>query len=88
MEPPVGFSADFIRDEKVKVFRSIRPMTAEQAERLTVIGQYGPGEVGGEKVEGYREEGEVSPDSITPTFIAARLNVANWRWAKVSRQPR
>ncbi len=83
MEPPVGFTADFIRDEKVKVFRSIRPMTPGEIDRFTVMGQYGPGEVEGRRVAAYREEDAVAPDSMTPTFIAARLTVANWRWAGV-----
>jgi len=83
MEPPVGFEADYIRDEKVKVFRSIRPMGGEEIDRYAVRGQYGPGEVGGVHLAGYREEEQVDPDSNTPTFMAARLAVANWRWAGV-----
>jgi glucose-6-phosphate 1-dehydrogenase len=83
MEPPIGFDADYIRDEKVKVFRSIRPFSGEEVDRLTVRGQYGPGTVRGEPVAGYREEEGVAEDSRTPTYMAARLTVANWRWAGV-----
>jgi len=83
MEPPVGFDADYIRDEKVKVFRSIRPMKGEEVDRLTVRGQYGPGTVGGERVPGYREEESVDGNSGIPTYMAARLTIANWRWAGV-----
>jgi glucose-6-phosphate 1-dehydrogenase len=83
MEPPVGFEADYIRDEKVKVFRSIRPMGGEEIDRYAVRGQYGPGEVKGVRLPGYREEEKVAADSGTPTFMAARLAVANWRWAGV-----
>jgi glucose-6-phosphate 1-dehydrogenase len=83
MEPPVGFEADYIRDEKVKVFRSIRPMRDEEVDRLTVRGQYGPGVAGGERVPGYRQEESVDGNSNVPTYMAARLAVANWRWAGV-----
>jgi glucose-6-phosphate 1-dehydrogenase len=83
MEPPVGFDADYIRDEKVKVFRSIRPMKGEEVDRLTVRGQYGPGMVGGERVPGYREEESVDRNSGIPTYMAAHLTIANWRWAGV-----
>jgi|Deesub1362A_J573_1020465.scaffolds.fasta_scaffold02066_5 glucose-6-phosphate 1-dehydrogenase len=83
MEPPAGFDADLIRDEKVKVFRAIRPMDEGYIKGSTVIGQYGPGEVNGERVRGYREEDGVSPDSTTPTFFAGKFFVDNWRWADV-----
>ena len=83
MEPPIGFEADYIRDERVKVFRSIKPLTDKEIDSATVRGQYGPGAVGGETAKGYREEEGVVPDSNTPTFMAARLEVANWRWSGV-----
>jgi len=83
MEPPAGFEADLIRDEKVKVFRAIRPMDEGYIKGSTVIGQYGPGEVQGEQVRGYREEEGVSPGSTTPTFFAGKFFVDNWRWADV-----
>jgi glucose-6-phosphate 1-dehydrogenase len=83
MEPPVGFRAEMIRDEKLKIFRSIRQMDAEYIDKFTVRGQYAPGKIGDQTVPGYREEKDVSPASITPTFIAAKLYVDNWRWAGV-----
>ncbi len=83
MEPPVGFSADLIRDEKVKVFRTVRAMDASYIDAFTVRGQYGPGEVGGIPVPGYRQEPGVSPDSNTPTFFAAKIHIDSWRWAGV-----
>jgi glucose-6-phosphate 1-dehydrogenase len=83
MEPPVGFEADLIRDEKVKVFRTIRPMDEEYISKFTVRGQYGPGQIEGNQVRGYREEKDVAPDSHTPTFFAAKLYIDSWRWAGV-----
>jgi glucose-6-phosphate 1-dehydrogenase len=81
MEPPVGYRADAVRDEKVKVLRAIRPMVS--AEDETVRGQYGPGTVGGQAVPGYREEQGVAPDSRAETYVALRFFVDNWRWAGV-----
>ena len=83
MEPPIGFDAEFIRDEKQKVFRSFHPMNEEAIDRFTVRGQYGPGTVGGRDACGYREEKGVAPDSTTPTFFAAKFYIANWRWTGV-----
>jgi len=78
MEPPPNFDADTVRDEKVKVLKAIHPIDVA---RDVVRGQYGPGWVGGQHVPGYREEPNVSPTSITETYIAVRLKVDNWRWA-------
>ncbi|MDP8234982.1 MAG: glucose-6-phosphate dehydrogenase, partial [Candidatus Erginobacter occultus] len=83
MEPPVGFAADYIRDEKVKVFRSLRKLEEEEFDRYAVRGQYGPGEINGRPVPGYRQEEGVAPDSNTPTYAAARFLIDNWRWAGV-----
>jgi glucose-6-phosphate 1-dehydrogenase len=83
MEAPIGFTPDFIRDEKVKIIRSIRPMDSSYIDHFMVRGQYGPGAVQGEKVAGYRQEKDVSPDSKTPTFFAAKFYVDNLRWAGV-----
>jgi glucose-6-phosphate 1-dehydrogenase len=83
MEPPVGFKAEFIRDEKLKIFRSIRQMDEGHIDKFTVRGQYGSGKIGGKDVPGYREEENVIPDSITPTFFAAKTYIDNWRWAGV-----
>ena len=83
MEPPIGFGADLIRDEKVKVFRSFMPMDKKNIDAFSVKGQYGSGKADGMEVLGYRKEQNVAPDSLTPTFMAAKLYIANWRWAGV-----
>jgi glucose-6-phosphate 1-dehydrogenase len=83
MEPPVNLSADAIRDEKVKVLESIRPLSASDFEQSIVRGQYGPGYINSEKVVGYKQEKNVSPQSNVETFVALRLFIDNWRWAGV-----
>ena len=83
MEPPVGFKANFVRDEKTKIFQSIYPVDNDYIDRFTVRGQYGPGRMKGGKVPGYREEENVSPSSNQITFFAARLHVDTLRWAGV-----
>jgi glucose-6-phosphate 1-dehydrogenase len=81
MEPPARYSGNAVRDEKVKVLRSVvPPVGEEEVQRWVVRGQYGPGYVGGKAVTGYREEAEVASDSRTETFVALRLKVENWRW--------
>ena len=82
MEPPCSLEADSIRDEKVKVLRSLRPFTSDDVRDKTVRGRYTAGVIGTEKVPGYLEEG-VSPDSNTETFAAVRVDVDNWRWKGV-----
>ena len=77
MEPPIDFSADSVRNEKVKVLKAIHT----PGPKHLVRGQYGPGFVEGEQVRGYREEEGVAPGSMTETFVAAKLYVDNWRWA-------
>ena len=81
MEPPVSFSADAVRDEKVKVLRSIRPIREDEVSRYAVRGQYGRGSIGGEPVPAYRREPNSDPNSNTDTFVAMRIDVENWRWA-------
>jgi glucose-6-phosphate 1-dehydrogenase len=83
MEPPVHFEADEIRDEKVKVLRSVPRPTPESVDEIAVRGQYARGVVAGEDVPGYLEEEGVRPDSNTETFAALRLEIDNWRWAGV-----
>jgi glucose-6-phosphate 1-dehydrogenase len=83
MEPPISSDADAIRDEKLKVLRSLRPWTPEAITQFAIRGQYGPGTVNGEQVAGYRQEPGVSPESTTETFVAMRAVIANWRWAGV-----
>jgi glucose-6-phosphate 1-dehydrogenase len=77
MEPPIDFTADSVRNEKVKVLKSMHT----PGPKNVVRGQYGRGFVEGEEVPGYRDERGVAPDSITETFVAAKLYVDNWRWA-------
>jgi glucose-6-phosphate 1-dehydrogenase len=77
MEPPIEFRADAVRNEKVKALRSI----LTPGPKHVVRGQYGRGYIEGEEVPGYREEPGVAPDSMTETFVAAKLFVDNWRWA-------
>jgi len=83
MEPPASFDADHIRDEKVKLLRSIRPFKKEQINESFVRGQYGPGSINDRGVVGYREESDVDPNSKTETFVAAKLFIDNLRWKDV-----
>jgi glucose-6-phosphate 1-dehydrogenase len=83
MEPPVAFSADAVRDEKVKVLRAIRPIPVERAHLSAVRGQYVAGRIGGEEVTGYRQEDRVAADSATETFAAVKFLVDTWRWQGV-----
>jgi len=83
MEPPIAFDADSVRDQKVQVLRSIRPMTVDEVAKRTVRGQYGPGKIGGKPAPGYREEPGISKSSTTETFAAVEFYVDNWRWAGV-----
>jgi glucose-6-phosphate 1-dehydrogenase len=83
MEPPVAFDADSVREEKVQVLRSIRRLTPEQVAERTVRGQYGPGEIDGEKAPAYREEPNVDDHSTTETYAAVEFRVSSWRWSGV-----
>ncbi|HWP17806.1 MAG TPA: glucose-6-phosphate dehydrogenase [Burkholderiaceae bacterium] len=83
MEPPSSNDADAIRDEKLKVLRSLKPFTVESVLRDVVRGQYRAGTVDGKPVSGYLEEQKVPPESRTETFVALRTEVQNWRWAGV-----
>jgi glucose-6-phosphate 1-dehydrogenase len=83
MEPPTAFTANRLRDEKLKVLEAIVPPTVDEVAQMAVRAQYSPGVVGGERVAGYREESGVAGDSRTPTYAALRLHVSNWRWAGV-----
>jgi len=77
MEPPIDFTADSVRNEKVKVLKAIHT----PGPKHVVRGQYGRGFVEGQEVVAYREEDGVAPGSMTDTFVAAKLFVDNWRWA-------
>ena len=79
MEPPCSLEADSVRDEKVKVLRSLRHMSAADVEQKTVRAQYASGSSGGEPVPGYLE-GEGMQESTTETFAALRVDIDNWRW--------
>ncbi|MEQ7154071.1 glucose-6-phosphate dehydrogenase [Brevundimonas aurifodinae] len=81
MEPPSDLDPDSVRNEKVKVLRSLRPVTPDEVERVTVRGQYVSGTVEGARVKGYDEER--GADSDTETFVAIRADIDNWRWAGV-----
>jgi glucose-6-phosphate 1-dehydrogenase len=83
MEPPVRFEADAVRDEKVKVLRALRTPARAEARRSVVRARYGAGAVGGAAVPGYLEEPGVPAGSETETFLAARVEIENWRWAGV-----
>ena len=83
MEPMVSFNADEIRNKKVDVLHSVRPIQPDAVHQSVVRGQYGQGWVGGQKAPGYREEDGVSPHSQTETFVALKLFIDNWRWQGV-----
>ncbi len=83
MEPPINSHADAIRDEKLKVLRSLKPWTQESLAQDVIRGQYTSGTSGGIKVPAYNEEPGVNPQSHTETFVALRTEIANWRWAGV-----
>ncbi len=83
MEAPAVFNAKAVRDEKVKVLKSIEDIVGEGAIENTVRGQYVSGTIDGKRVPSYRDEPGVSPDSTTETYLAVRLFINNWRWAGV-----
>ncbi len=83
MEAPVAFNADAVRDEKLKILKSLRPLQGNDAINNTYRAQYVAGTIAGARVPGYKDEAGVHPASITETYLAARLNVDNWRWAGV-----
>jgi glucose-6-phosphate 1-dehydrogenase len=83
MEPPTDLTADSIRDEKVKVVRSLRRWSRNEIAANVVRGQYTEGAIHGDPVVGYRQEQNVNPDSQTETFVALRLFIDDWRWADV-----
>lgn len=83
MEAPVSFAADRIRDEKVKLLRSVRPIPHTEIKDRFVRAQYAGGIIDDKPVPGYLEEKDVPPDSTTETFVAAKLYIDNWRWKGV-----
>ncbi|RQS67043.1 glucose-6-phosphate dehydrogenase [Burkholderia sp. Bp8963] len=83
MEPPQSMEADAVRDEKLRVLRALKPLTADDIPRSVVRGQYRAGAVRGSAVPAYQDEPGVTPGSATETFIALKAEVDNWRWAGV-----
>jgi len=83
MEPPASLAPDAIRNEKVKVLQSLRPLAGKAVAETTVRGQYVRGVIDGKEVVGYREEPGVAKDSCTETYVATEMFVDNFRWAGV-----
>ncbi|MGF1480655.1 MAG: glucose-6-phosphate dehydrogenase [Cyanophyceae cyanobacterium] len=83
MEPPNALNADSIRTEKVKVLQATHLADTENLERAAIRGQYASGWMKGKPVPGYREESGVNPHSTTPTYVALKLMIDNWRWQGV-----
>lgn len=81
MEPPADLDADSVRAEKLKVLRCLKPIPAEEVQACTVRGQYAAGRAEGHNVPGYLEEDEGGRESNTETFVALKLEIANWRWS-------
>jgi glucose-6-phosphate 1-dehydrogenase len=83
MEPPTSFDADAVRGKKAEVIGAIRPFKGGRVLKDTARGQYDAGIVLGKRVQPYRQEPDVAPDSNTETFVACKLKIDNWRWAGV-----
>jgi glucose-6-phosphate 1-dehydrogenase len=83
MEPPVSMDAESLRDEKVKVLKSIRPIPKEAVHGHSFRAQYAKGSVGGKKVNGYLQEDNIPANSTTETYAAMKLYIDNWRWRGV-----
>lgn len=83
MEPPVEFTADAVRDEKIKVLRAVRHIATDDISEQMVAAQYSSGTLNDESIKGYVAEEGVSPESVTETFSAVRFHVDNWRWQGV-----
>lgn len=83
MEPPVSLHSESIRDEKVKLLKSIRPLRPADVAKQIVRGQYFAGQIDQQPVPGYRQEVKVRPDSSVETYVALKLFVDNWRWSGV-----
>jgi glucose-6-phosphate 1-dehydrogenase len=83
MEPPVSLEAESVRDEKVKLLKSIRALEPADVARQIVRGQYFAGSVDGQPRPGYRQEPKVNPNSNVETFVALKLFIDNWRWSEV-----
>lgn len=83
MEPPMAIDSESIRNEKLKVFQAIRPLSSEDLFKNVLRGQYTAANIKGKYAKGYREEKDVASDSRTETYIAMKLFIDNWRWGDV-----
>jgi glucose-6-phosphate 1-dehydrogenase len=83
MEPPTNINSESIRDEKLKVLRSLRPFKSNETDEHLVIGQYKEGAIDAKAITSYLDENGVNPDSQTETFVALKLWIDNWRWSGV-----
>ncbi len=83
MEAPISLDGNAVRDEKVKVLKSVRPIPPDQVDRFAVRAQYAGGTVDGKRIPAYRDEPNVDPSSTIDTFAALKLYVDNWRWQDV-----
>jgi glucose-6-phosphate 1-dehydrogenase len=83
MDPPSLFLAKPVRDEKIRVFRAMRPFSLSSLKETLILGQYGAGMIDGKEVLGYREESGVNPESMIPTFAKIKIFIDNWRWQGV-----
>jgi glucose-6-phosphate 1-dehydrogenase len=83
MEPPNSLQGETVRNEKVKLLQAVRQTSPEDALASTVRGQYGPGQIDGVSVPGYRQEKNVNPQSNVETYAAVKIMIDNWRWAGV-----
>lgn len=83
MEPPMAINSMSIRNEKLKVFQALRPLSSEDVFKNVVRGQYTAANIRGKYIKGYREEKDVDPDSRTETYVALKLFIDNWRWYDV-----
>lgn len=83
MEPPMALTSDAIRNERLKVFQALRPLTQNDIEKNVIRGQYVASNVRGEFQKGYRDENGVDTDSRTETYVAMKLFINNWRWNEV-----
>ncbi|WP_028648117.1 glucose-6-phosphate dehydrogenase [Nocardiopsis sp. CNT312] len=83
MEPPSSYDREAVRDEKLKVLQSLRPLSGDLVAQDTVRGQYAPGRIHGTEVSGYLDEPGGAPGATAETYVALRAEIANWRWAGV-----
>ena len=83
MEPPYSLDTDVVRNSRMEVLRSLRPIRGTDVEHVTVRAQYATGFIKGQEIPGYRHEAGVRPDSTTETYVALRCYVENWRWSGV-----